>query len=119
LLPFERQGDFKSGALGTVHSSRWATGHANREYLCVYGDKGAVEIDFEKGQAKLRYCENKTNEWKEIDCPATLNMQERFIAAIQTKKNDPSDFANGFLIQKVLAASEKSSRSGRPVAISK
>ena len=35
---------FTNGALGVVHSSRWATGHVNELRLRVYGDKGSFEV---------------------------------------------------------------------------
>jgi len=32
---------FKNGAIGTIHSSRWASGHHNSLRARVYGDEGA------------------------------------------------------------------------------
>ena len=39
---------FNNGALGTLHSSRWATGHANTVALRVYGDKGGLDINLDR-----------------------------------------------------------------------
>lgn len=107
---------FRSGAIGTVHSSRWATGHPNREYIAVYGDEGAIEIDFEKGQNSYRRCENKKDEWKQITCAPSPNMQERFVNAIRGQK-DPSDFVNGYKVQAYLEATFESAKKGKPVKI--
>jgi predicted dehydrogenase len=108
---------FRNGALGTVHGSRFATGHINREYLCVYGDQGAVEIDFEKGTNQYRRYDKATDVWEVVGCRATPSNYERFITAIRTGKNDVSDFANGLKIQRYLEASFVSDRKRRPVAI--
>lgn len=108
---------FKSGALGTVHCSRWATGHLNREYICVYGDKGSVEIDFEKGINVYRRFNVALDTWETLGCKATPTNYERFITAIRTGKNDVSDFENGLKIQKYLAASFKSAGIRKPVKI--
>jgi len=51
---------FSGGALGTVSASRWASGHRNREYLVVFGDRGAVEVDFERGLDVYRLATNQT-----------------------------------------------------------
>ena len=106
---------FKNGALGTVHCSRWATGHINREYLCVYGDKGAVEVDFEKGMTVYRRYDPDKDVWETLGCKKTPSNYQRFITAIKTGKNDISDFENGIKIQKYLEASFKSDKIRRPV----
>jgi predicted dehydrogenase len=108
---------FKNGALGTVHCSRWATGHCNREYICVYGDKGAVEVDFEKGMSLYRRYDSASDVWETIGCKRTPSNYERFIAAIKTGKNDASDFENGIKIQKYLHASFVSDKMGKPVKL--
>ena len=40
--------EFKNGALGTIHTTRWAGGHINRLYLKISGTMGSVEIDSER-----------------------------------------------------------------------
>jgi predicted dehydrogenase len=108
---------FTGGAIGTVQASRWATGHANREYIGVYGDEGAVEIDFEKGDQRLRYSEGAGNEWNDVVAPATPKLWERFAAAMRAGKGDECDFANGLKVQKYIEASLESDRTGARVAI--
>lgn len=96
---------FASGAIGTVTSSRWTSGHVNREYITVYGDKGAVEIDFEKGSDTCRIGTNRDQrkkEWKEVQCKPTPTLFARFVRAIRTGKPDASDFANGLRNQAYL-----------------
>jgi predicted dehydrogenase len=108
---------FANGALGTVQASRWATGHANREYIGVYGDRGAVEIDFERGDQRLRYSGNAENEWDDLAAPRIPNLWERFVKAIRTGVQDECDFANGLRVQNYLEASFESGRTGRSVKL--
>lgn len=108
---------FKNGALGTVHCSRFATGYINREFICVYGDKGAIEIDFNKGQNIVRRYDVGLDVWETVGCPKTPSNYERFITSIRTGKNDVSDFANGIKIQKYLDATFASGKSRKPIKI--
>ncbi len=110
--------EFANGAMGTVQATRWATGHPNREYIGVYGDEGSVEIDYERGDRILRYCDNARNEWDEVSAPLVPSLYERFVRAIKTGRQDECDFANGLKIQKCLEASFESARTRRPVTLS-
>ena len=47
------------GAMGTVHATRWATGHVNSLRVRVYGDKGAVEIDLDRSVTVYRRARSK------------------------------------------------------------
>jgi len=96
---------FAGGALGTVHSSRWATGHGNSLLARVFGDKGAIEVDLDRAWDEYRICAGKdtdTHTWKTVKCPPTPNNFQRFIRSIKTGKQDPNDFANGAKIQAYL-----------------
>jgi len=96
---------FAGGALGTVHSSRWATGHGNSLLVRAFGDKGAIEVDLDRAWDEYRICAGKdtdTHTWKTVKCPPTPNNFQRFIRSIKTGKQDPNDFANGVKIQAYL-----------------
>mgnify|MGYP003393894010 CR=1 FL=1 len=108
---------FKNGALGTVHCSRWATGYINREFICVYGDQGAIEIDFNKGQKIVRRYDMALDVWETVGCPKTPSNYERFIIALKTGKKDASDFTNGIKIQKYLEATFTSAKNRKPIKI--
>jgi len=112
---------FRNGAIGTITGSRWAVGQINSLRARVYGEKGAVEIDLDKAYDEYRVCVGQRNidkpAWKTIKCPPTPNNYERFINAIKTGRNDPSDFANGVKIQAYLDCSFESDRLGRWVNI--
>ena len=111
---------FANGALGTVHSTRWATGHANSLRTRVYGDLGAIEVDLDRAYDEYRICAGKDTEsftWKTVKCPATPNNYQRFIRAIKSGAPDPSDFANGARIQAYLHYCMESDAARMPLAV--
>ncbi|MCS7061652.1 MAG: Gfo/Idh/MocA family oxidoreductase [Anaerolineae bacterium] len=112
---------FANGAIGAIHSSRWAVGHSNSLRARVYGTAGAIEIDLDRAYDEYRICageENmKTYHWETVKCPPTPSNYERFIEGIRTGKRDASDFVNGVKIQAYLHYSFESDRLGRPVRI--
>jgi predicted dehydrogenase len=112
---------FANGAIGTIHSSRWASGHQNSLRCRVYGDKGAVEVDLDSGYDQFKAVQGKEGlkkaEWKIIKAKPTPNNYQRFITSIKTGKNDVSDFANGCKIQAYLENSFKSNALQKPVKI--
>jgi len=106
---------FRNGAIGTIHSSRWATGHPNREYVCVFGDKAAVRFDAERDPNAYEICtarDAKDRKWVKVACKPVPTNYQRFIRAIRTGRQDPSDFANGLLMQRYLHYSVVSDRKG-------
>jgi predicted dehydrogenase len=112
--------EFAGGALGTIHTSRWATGHGNSLRLRVHGDKGALVVDLDTSYDTLelfRGNDLSKTKWKTIKCPKTPNMYQRFIRSIRTGKNDQPDFARGAAVQKVLDACFESDRAGKPVKV--
>jgi predicted dehydrogenase len=112
--------ELKDGAIGTIHTSRWATGHANSLRLRIYGDKGGIEIDLDESWDTLRICRgadiNKA-QWKTMKCGKTPHNYQRFITSIQTGNNDQPDFARGAAVQKVLDACFESDSNNAPVRV--
>ncbi len=99
--------EFKNGALGTVTTTRWATGQANSLLLAIFGDKGAIRIDLDDAYDTLRFCRGTDgvatlSNWKTVKCPKTPSIYKRFIRSIQTGANDQPDFSRGARIQKAL-----------------
>ncbi|MDO9542358.1 MAG: Gfo/Idh/MocA family oxidoreductase [Kiritimatiellia bacterium] len=107
---------FNNGALGTLHSSRWATGHANTVALRVYGDKGGLDINLDRPAPEtLRICAGKdvdTNIWWPIQCPPAPDMYRRFVDAIKSGKQGQAGFEDGARVQAYLDASLKSAANG-------
>jgi predicted dehydrogenase len=112
---------FRNGALGTVHSSRWATGHMNSLRVRVFGDKGAIEVDLDRAWDEYRICFGTQSinsaTWESVKCRPTPSNYERFIRAIRTRKSDENNFANGAKIQAYLHYSFVSNDKGGPVAV--
>ncbi len=110
-----------AGGIGTVHATRWATGHHNSLRVRVYGDEGAVEVDLDRDPSSYRLVKGKkaarAAQWRVVRGRKTPTQYERFITSIRTGKADPSDFANGAKVQAYLDASITSSNTGRPVKV--
>jgi len=111
--------EFANGAMGTITTTRWATGRANTVRLSVYCEKGALEVDLDRSATTLMLCRGNDihrTQWKEVRCPDTPNIYQRFVKSIRTTKNDQPDFSRGAEIQKVLDACMQSNKTGRTVA---
>jgi predicted dehydrogenase len=112
---------FTGGGIGTVHATRWATGHLNSLRVRVYGDEGAVELDLDRSHEHYRYSRGKSQirkaQWKVAHGKATPTQYERFIRAIHSGKSDVCDFANGARVQAYLDASMVSAHERRPVKV--
>jgi predicted dehydrogenase len=112
--------ELTNGAIGVVHTSRWATGYKNQLWLLIHGDKGAIRIDLDKSYQELDVCLGKDvnpAQWKTIKTRKTPSIYQRFITSIKTGKNDQPDFARGAAIQKALDACFKSDQTGRTVKV--
>jgi predicted dehydrogenase len=112
--------ELKNGALGVIHTSRWATGYKNQVWLQIHGDRGAIKIDLDKSWEEIQICRGKdvkTVQWKTLRTGKTPNIYQRFIKSIQTGKNGQPDFARGAAIQKVIDACFESDAAGRPVKV--
>ncbi|MEL6965616.1 MAG: Gfo/Idh/MocA family oxidoreductase, partial [Pseudomonadota bacterium] len=63
---FTINASFNNGAIGVIHSSRWASGHQNDLALRIYGDKGGLEVKCWRGghlvadprYSSLRVCQD-------------------------------------------------------------
>jgi predicted dehydrogenase len=112
---------FANGALGTIHSTRWATGHINSLRVRVFGERGGIEVDLDRSWNEYRMCRGQANidagKWTTVRCRPVPNAYARFVRGVRTGKNDPSDFRNGLRIQKYLKASFASAARGKPVRV--
>ena len=112
--------EFQNGALGSIHTTRWCGGHANRLFLKIAGTKGTVEIDSDRTTSGYRICAGADLdkcEWRDVAVDDVPNNYQRFIKAIRTGKPDQPDFARGAEIQKVLDACFVSNDENRPVKV--
>ena len=104
-----------NGALGTVAATRFASGHLNDLRLRIYGDKGGIEVSWEKNVSRLRACleaDMETATWTDIEAPVLATIYERFIAAIRGEGVAEPDFARGAALQRMLDRAEQSAARG-------
>ncbi len=108
---------FTNGAIGTLQSSRWASGHANTVSLSVYGDKGSIDLNLDRPAPEtLKACIGENVDkvvWENVECDPTPSMYERFIASIKEGKQGQTSFEGGAKVQAYLDASMRSASSGR------
>ncbi len=112
--------EFANGALGTIHTSRWVGGHANRLALKIAGTKGTISIDSELSTISYKICNGKgldSGEWRDVACKPVPTNYQRFISAIQAGRAGEADFARGAEVQKVLDACFESEKGRRPIRL--
>lgn len=97
--------DFANGALGVIHSSRWATGHLNELRLRMHGDKGALEVIHSTEGSRLRGCLGEDVEkavWRDLDAGTVPTNYQRFAAAVAAGKQIEPGFRHAAELQKIL-----------------
>lgn len=105
---------FEAGGMGVLHTTRWATGHANHLRLEVHGTAGALMFDLDRSYEKLDVClGNDVNSatWKTLDLEPAPSIYERFVRAIRSGRADQPDILRGAEIQAYLDACERSAKS--------
>ncbi|MFW6286614.1 MAG: Gfo/Idh/MocA family protein [Candidatus Sumerlaeota bacterium] len=111
---------FRNGAIGTLHSSRWASGHVNTVALRVFGDKGALDLNLDRGENPLMGCLGKDFDkvqWKPVRLAKKPSTFQRFITAIRTGKQCQTSFEGGARVQAYLDACMRSNEDRKPVKI--
>jgi predicted dehydrogenase len=115
------QVEFENGALGTIHTTRWASGHANTVKISIFGTLGGIQIDLSKSYTEYQICKGKQNlidhKWETITCKKTPNNHERFIKSIKTGIQDQPDFARGAEIQKILDSCFESDKKDKTILL--
>ena len=118
---FVTNAEFKGGALGVIHATRWASGYHNSLRFSIYGDEGGIEVDLGSDYNSYRICRGKKNlrnqTWERVNARPTPGIYKHFVRAIRDGGEYPSDFNNGLQIQKYLHYSVESDKSGQTVTI--
>jgi len=94
--------ELENGAIGTISATRFASGHHNDLRLRVYGEKGGMEVLFEKNTGRLNVCLDEkmiTQQWDEVLTESVPNNYQTFIEAIRTGISVQPDFAKGAQLQ--------------------
>jgi predicted dehydrogenase len=97
--------EFTNGAIGTIHSSRWASGHANDQRLRAYGEKGGLELSHGHWGSLLRICvgdDIATGTWREVAAEPVPTNYQRFAEAVRTGVQTEPSFRHAAGLQKVL-----------------
>jgi len=97
--------DFRNGALGVIHSSRWATGHLNELRLRMYGEKGGIEVVHNTEGSNIKACLGaniETATWEDVNAGTVPLNYDRFVAAIRAGKQAEPSFRHAANLQKVL-----------------
>jgi predicted dehydrogenase len=117
---FTMQAEFNNGALGVIHSTRWASGHLNDLKLRAYGERGGIEVGIKGPESWLKASlgENMLmGKWVDIDTPDVPTNYQKFAAAVRTGKQNEPSFRRAAEVQKVLDAALQSDKEGHPVAL--
>lgn len=103
-----------NGAIGTVHASRFASGHLNDLQLRIYGTKGGLDVRWVKNVSTLYACTGDLTkaDWHEVKTPEVPTNYQRFIAALRGEAHDGPGFARGAELQAVLDLAELSDAKG-------
>jgi predicted dehydrogenase len=97
--------DFANGAMGVIHTSRWATGHHNDLRLRIHGDKGALEVIHTLQWTTLKACLGKdieTGIWKDVNPGKVKTNYQRFAEAVARGVSVEPGFRHAAELQKVL-----------------
>ena len=116
---FTINASFENGAIGVIHSSRWASGHQNDLALRIYGDKGGLEVKCWRGGhlvADPRYSslrvsidqDLETGTWRDVACRSIPLNYRRFVEAVRQGENLEPSFATATRLQQILDASFQS-----------
>ena len=113
---------FGSGALGTVHASRWAHGYSHVITIAVYCDRGAIKIELSPGKGseyRIVAGDQDINDakWKTEQCTAGETIYRRFVESINNKVNAQPDFQQGARVQAYLHSSFLSDAQNKPVRV--
>jgi len=110
-----------NGALGSITTTRFASGHLNDLSLRLFGTTGGLEVGFTRGVSTLRACTGAdlaSATWRDIDCPPVPGIYARFIAAVRKQGMAEPDFARGAALQAVLdRAVQSAQQSGRSLKV--
>ena len=96
---------FTNGAIGVIHSTRWASGHSNDQRLRIYGDKGGIELSHGHWGSLLRVCIGEdvpTTAWREMAAEPVPTNYQRFAKAVRTGVQDEPSFRYAAGLQKLL-----------------
>ena len=112
--------EFESGAVGSIQTTRFMTGHTNRLFLKIAGTKGSVSFDSVESETDYKICvgdDIETDTWQSRSTESVPNLNERFVENVRTGTRGGPNFAHGAAIQKLLDAGFESEARQAPITI--
>ncbi|NQZ56628.1 MAG: Gfo/Idh/MocA family oxidoreductase [Lentisphaeraceae bacterium] len=101
--------DFKDGAMGAIHMTRWASGEKNSLRLRVYGDEGGLTLDIEESGAKLQVCSGADRhkaKWRQLKMSKVPSTWQLFVDAVkQDEWKAQPNFSHAAKLQGLLEQS--------------
>lgn len=97
--------EFSNGAIGTIHSSRWASGHSNDQRLRVYGEKGGLELSHGHWGTLLRVSIGEdvaSGTWRGIKAEPVKTNYRRFVEAVNSGVTTEPSFRHAAKLQRLL-----------------
>lgn len=97
--------EFDNGAIGVIHASRWAAGHANDQRLRIWGEKGGLELAHGHWGTQLRLCvgdDIPAGTFRDVAAAPVPTNYERFAEAVRTGIQTEPSFRHAAELQKVL-----------------
>lgn len=110
---------FANGAIGVLHSTRWASGHANSLFLRAYGDKGGLELKHGPEGSTLSLCSGddvSSTTWRPVAAPAVPSTYALFAEAVRERRSKSPTFREAASLQRVLDAAESAAIAGQLMA---
>lgn len=97
--------DFANGALGSVHASRWASGHMNDLTLRIFGEAGGIEVRHTPDATELMTClgeDVQTGVWRAAAAPPVATNYQRFAEAVRGGRGGDPTFRHAAGLQRIL-----------------
>ncbi len=99
--------ELAGGALGTIHTTRYASGHLNDLQLRIFGTQGGIDVFHSKKGNRLAICRSpnlETAQWEEVSAPPVASNYAAFVDAIRSGGVATPDFHRGAQLQRALDA---------------
>ncbi len=102
---FTMEAELTGGAVGVIHATRWAPGHANDLRVELFGSRGGMRFETDGTDSRLRICAGEdvhTHTWRDVDCPPVPTNYEHFATSIRSGRQHGPSFREAATAQKLL-----------------
>jgi len=109
--------EFRSGAVATIHTTRFAAPNINELKLNIYGDEGSLEVI---NTSQLNFWpvrKGKLGKKQEVALRTVPNIHQLFIKGVRSGRQEEPAFSRGVEVQRVLDACFDSDQQGRMIRL--